>query len=697
MTFRWEWWCCATSLLLAPFVAGHFAFAIQPAAGLLSGLTDGAYPEIGYALVGLPILVGIAGATWRNPVFRLPFGRLLFFVSLFWALLLMSGANTVFTGAAGKELLRWSVNLCAFFLVASIAGRGRYALALCAVISLAGSLEAGWAIREYAASVRQIPGWRVFGTLFNPDFLAGYLVLITPLCLTFLAQWRGAGRSLVALLAFLPLPALLLTGSRGGLLAFGMEFAALLLLLRWNRALDRRTGVSLAVAVAAMAALFMGLTSLGASQRLAGGPGESIEHSAAFRKYLWADTLTMIKEQPAFGHGLGSFPWAHGPSAKVGFTRLAHNSYLQLGAEAGVPALIGLLITFGFWIATAIRRERSDQVAGEELCGVSTPAIRAAIVAGVIGADAHNFVDSDAYLLANGLTLWSMMGMGLALAVDGVMPIFLPKAALGAIATTIAAMVGWPLLCQARANHLGAAGAALSETDPFQAAALYAQAASIAPNDRRYLMRAAMYATDRESAIRFAERAVRVEPAAETFNAAARVYEAAKEPKRAEDAFKQALLRDPSSPVAFAGLLDLYETDRPEEALRIAERVAAQRESLYATVRAVPEVVETIYARANLLLGRSGHDPALLRLAFDDYDRFMNITYPLVIARANYSPVPRDQAEEIVDRYFLCARLLGPEVAERVGKTVQLVEGAFRDAKDGAGLDTFQRKAQGEG
>jgi hypothetical protein len=42
---------------------------------------------------------------------------------------------------------------------------------------------------------------------------------------------------------------------------------------------------------------------------------------------------------PILGVGAGAFEWRYPRYASVGYTRAAHSTYLELAAEAGLPAL----------------------------------------------------------------------------------------------------------------------------------------------------------------------------------------------------------------------------------------------------------------------------------------------------------------------------------------------------------------------
>jgi tetratricopeptide (TPR) repeat protein len=111
----------------------------------------------------------------------------------------------------------------------------------------------------------------------------------------------------------------------------------------------------------------------------------------------------MAKNRPLLGWGAGTFETAFPPHQVAGFTRHAHNSYLQLFAEQGflAPLVWVALVLAAFIGAWRLRR-------GPEWAW-------AAGVAGALAASAvHNLLDSLIYVPAIGLVTWSLAGMGLA-------------------------------------------------------------------------------------------------------------------------------------------------------------------------------------------------------------------------------------------------------------------------------------------
>lgn len=195
--------------------------------------------------------------------------------------------------------------------------------------------------------ISQIPAWegRITSFLEHYNGLAGYLNLVIPFCLGFASG--GTDASLRTLsrwcLAFASI-ALLLTQSRGGLLAF----IAILLVYVCFSAKDRKTRVR-RVAIALVGCLLVGAVAGFFFQRLT----EIDDFTAVSRLAIWGGAFTVFARSPVSGTGFGNLRGLMGGLLNLpdGWTGDAHNLYLELLAETGV---IGFLV-FGFLIILAMR------------------------------------------------------------------------------------------------------------------------------------------------------------------------------------------------------------------------------------------------------------------------------------------------------------------------------------------------------
>jgi putative inorganic carbon (hco3(-)) transporter len=195
--------------------------------------------------------------------------------------------------------------------------------------------------------ISQIPTWegRITSFLEHYNGLAGYLNLVIPFCLAFAMGGtdpvlRTLSRWCLALAGI----ALLLTQSRGGLLAF----IAILLVHVCFSARDRKTRVR-RVALALVACLLVAAVAGFFFQRLT----EIDDFTAVSRVAIWGGAFTVFVRSPVLGTGFGNLRALMGGLLNLpdGWTGDAHNLYLELLAETGV---IGFLV-FGLLMILAMR------------------------------------------------------------------------------------------------------------------------------------------------------------------------------------------------------------------------------------------------------------------------------------------------------------------------------------------------------
>lgn len=230
--------------------------------------------------------------------------------------------------------------------------------------------------------IAQIPAWegRITSFLEHYNGLAGYLNLVLPFCLAFAiggtdSVLRTLSRWCLALAAI----ALLLTQSRGGLLAF----VAILLVYTYLSANDRKTGirqVAFVLIACLLAAAVVGLF----FQRL----GEIDDFTTVSRLAIWAGAFTVFAQSPLFGTGFGNLRGLMGGLLNLpdGWTGDAHNLYLELLAETG---LIGFMVFSGLIVValrTAQRQLRKTENHFNKMIGVAT-------FAAICGVLVHGTVD----------------------------------------------------------------------------------------------------------------------------------------------------------------------------------------------------------------------------------------------------------------------------------------------------------------
>lgn len=195
---------------------------------------------------------------------------------------------------------------------------------------------------------------RLVADSIHPNVMAGALAQLWPIPLALLAfDWTRLRRAerLLCVAAVLAIAAMLvLTKSRGALLAAACIIAALCV-LRWHHG----WWVVLAGALAAeLAAWRIGLgpllETLSTTASIGGLDG---------RLEVWSRAIFMLQDFPFTGIGMGTFKqvanamypfFLAGPNADVPH---AHNLFLQIGADLGLPGLVAWLALLILSIASA--------------------------------------------------------------------------------------------------------------------------------------------------------------------------------------------------------------------------------------------------------------------------------------------------------------------------------------------------------
>ena len=233
-----------------------------------------------------------------------------------------------------------------FYLLVSFVDRWEHARTLTVIIVFMGVGEAAWAIMQGLA-------WNVVrpsGTFFNPNFLAGYLVVTWAILLSFglyayrhvsaftslwmppVLWWLGLGSALCGL--FL---AILLTGSRGGMVVLLVATAFIL---------TARYGWKLAGVCAGLLLLVGLLAPTPIRERVL---AEHHQNPVTYARWqMWQGAVTEMIDHP-FGIGLGLYQYTYpryafpveGEIARYGkVAQTPHNDYLQMGVEMGPGAIL---------------------------------------------------------------------------------------------------------------------------------------------------------------------------------------------------------------------------------------------------------------------------------------------------------------------------------------------------------------------
>lgn len=304
------------------------------------------------------------------------------------------------------ELLKLVACLIVFFLSAQ-AFRERadlsrlawFLIFLCFAVSLFGIIQHFTSAGKVYWFRELEGGGDPFGPYVNRNHFAGFVELTLPTSLALLV-FRGVRRDLfpmTGLLAIVPVSALILSGSRGGIISFVFQIGVLGLLARSRRGPEGPYMASLAIVALAAIALIAWIGAGKAIERFSMlRPGEV---PAARRVNMLRNTLHIFLDHPLKGTGLGTFIVAYPPyetayDGKV--VNHTHNDYAETLAETG---LLGGLCGAGFLIVLfreAKRNFEADQ-------GHFSRALHAGAIAAACGLLLHSFVDFNLHIPSNAL------------------------------------------------------------------------------------------------------------------------------------------------------------------------------------------------------------------------------------------------------------------------------------------------------
>jgi len=272
----------------------------------------------------------------------------------------LSGVTTVYWHDTKLECARVGGALIWVFIIRAIATR-QNAVAIAGSVAVSVMVVCAQSLWTYRTDHNP----RQFGTFYNPNLYANAIAMALPYAVVFaLMAWtrtRSVAATAAATLPFwLLAPGLVVTSSKGGFLAAGGGLALCLVCVVLAKPaqvlalVKRRWAVILAIVVI-VGVPGGALASKTILPRLRNIRG-SDNNSTMFRKYTWEGTLHMAQARPVLGWGPGSYAVAYSPFEIAGYTRSAHESWLQIAAESGFPAMILLAAAFGAALVSGFRQ-----------------------------------------------------------------------------------------------------------------------------------------------------------------------------------------------------------------------------------------------------------------------------------------------------------------------------------------------------
>jgi O-antigen ligase len=297
-----------------------------------------------------------------------------------------------------------------------------------------GTFEAFYGLVQYLSGWQQIFAYvkkfdleEATGTYINRNHYAGFLEMILPFSLAFVfyeyAKLRGdrdskvsfrrvigkaAAQKLILSLAVSVVlcAALIFSRSRMGTLAAASSVLVIFALVSISRFHGRMGSL--------LAAIFI-ILSVSLALWIGPGPivsrfqtvGEEYSLGGLSRVSIWRDALPLVNHHSLLGTGLGTFPIAYttGQTTFLSqFVNHAHNDYLEIAADLGIPAAFILFVSILFILGRVIRSFLSGERDFERVVALGCAGSIVAILL-------HSFGDFNLYIPANALLFSTILGL----------------------------------------------------------------------------------------------------------------------------------------------------------------------------------------------------------------------------------------------------------------------------------------------
>jgi putative inorganic carbon (HCO3(-)) transporter len=282
-------------------------------------------------------------------------------VVVYWGVMVLATAVSPVKGAALSGLIKLTLNMLLFLLMARVMRRERARSLLILAYVLTSLPVSIVGLRQKFFGAEALATWtdanstladatRVYSFLGNPNLLAGYLIPAVVFSAAAVFVWpRWVPKGLALLATLVNTLCLIYTLSRGGWIGFVVAgFVMLALLVNywsiWFPPFWKRWALPIMLGGAA-AFLVVAVASVDALRERALSMFVGREDSSNnFRINVWAAVLEMIRDRPILGIGPGNeaFNAVYPLYQRPRYTALsAYSVFLEITVEAGI---IGLLV-----------------------------------------------------------------------------------------------------------------------------------------------------------------------------------------------------------------------------------------------------------------------------------------------------------------------------------------------------------------
>ena len=302
------------------------------------------------------------------------------------------------------DLLKLSAIFIAFFLVVqafrdrgSLTNLAWFLMVLCFAVSLLGLIQ-------HFTSEGKIYWFRVvgansdpFGPFVNRNHFAGFVELTLPVGFAMMI-FRGIRRDVfpfATVLTIVPLSALIMSGSRAGIICLVFEVVVFAVLVRLRRAKENPRMIAVAIATLAAMALITWVGAGKAFERFKSAHANEV--SLERRLSMSRGAAHIFEDHPIAGCGLGTIVAVYPRYETMYDGKVVdhvHDDYVENLAETGIlGGICGLAFLF------ILARESKRTFEAEQ--GHFSRAIHAGAIVALSGILLHSFVDFNLHIPSN--------------------------------------------------------------------------------------------------------------------------------------------------------------------------------------------------------------------------------------------------------------------------------------------------------
>ena len=319
-------------------------------------------------------------------------------IAVFTVLVLISLVTARDKVLAMEHFVQYIKCLLVFFCIVNLINTKKILHLAYTAIVFASTTLALFSIHKFLSS--GISGLRIEGVTRDPNYLSLILVPAIPLAIAVIKTNKNVIiRSAMILSIVFNVTTVLMTYSRGGVVALVVTFI-------WILYDNRRYKIfSVILIVIFLMLVYLFLTKFSHHKKIL----HLIAKDGSFmqRMLLYKGGVKMIIANPIFGVGLGNFLiWSTHYTGLVS-SLVAHNIFIQVGAETGLPGLAAFLLIIGIsWFAIRHSQTLSNRIRNNQLIHLSVG----------LKISLFSFIVGSLFLTSHfDYALWILLAMAIAL------------------------------------------------------------------------------------------------------------------------------------------------------------------------------------------------------------------------------------------------------------------------------------------